>query len=86
MEHFTKTSAARRVSGCDQPLTGKAVVNRIVSDLEVFDAVGDCFHAVELAPGVQFSDVVVETGASIVGRRELRSGARSFAHVLCDMA
>jgi 3-oxoacid CoA-transferase subunit B len=47
------------------PLTGKAVVSRVISDLGVFDVTGTGFAAVELAPGVDYAEVVAKTAAPV---------------------
>ena len=36
MDHVSKSGAAKLVLGCDLPLTGKAVVSRVITDLGVF--------------------------------------------------
>jgi 3-oxoacid CoA-transferase subunit B len=77
MDHVAKSGAAKLVSSCDLPLTGKAVVSQVITDLGVFDVTGDGFAVVELAPGVQFEDVVAKTGASVTDSRQRRSAASS---------
>lgn len=69
MDHVAKNGAAKLVSSCTLPLTGKAVVSRVISDLGVFDVTGDGFRVVELAPGVEFDDVAAKTGAPLVDGR-----------------
>ncbi len=64
MDHVAKSGAAKLVSSCELPLTGKAVVSRVITDLGVFDVTGDGFLVVELAPGVDYDDVVAKTGGS----------------------
>ena len=44
MDHLAKSGAAKLVSACDLPLTGKAVVSRVITDLGVFDVTGDGFR------------------------------------------
>ncbi|MEY8016941.1 CoA transferase subunit B [Mycobacterium servetii] len=75
MEHVTKTGAAKLVSVCDLPLTGQGVVSRVITDLGVFDVCGQDFALVELAPGVDFADVVAKTAAPVTDQR--RSAASS---------
>jgi 3-oxoacid CoA-transferase subunit B len=67
MDHTAKSGAAKLVSDCTLPLTGKAVVSRVITDLGVFDVAGDGFTVVELAPGVAYADVVAKTGAPLSG-------------------
>ncbi|MEE6168979.1 MULTISPECIES: CoA transferase subunit B [unclassified Mycolicibacterium] len=77
MDHVTKKGAAKLVSDCDLPLTGKAVVSRVITDLAVLDVTGDGFAVVELAPGVTFDEVVEKTAAPVADqRRSATSSAR----------
>ncbi|ORA31643.1 CoA transferase subunit B [Mycobacterium aquaticum] len=71
MDHVTKKGAAKLVSACDLPLTGKAVVSRVITDLAVLDVIGDGFAVVELAPGVTFDEVVEKTAAPVTDQRVL---------------
>ena len=56
MDHVSKSGAAKLVSDCDLPLTGKAVVSRVITDLGVFDVTGTGFAVVELAAGVDYDE------------------------------
>jgi 3-oxoacid CoA-transferase subunit B len=69
MDHIAKSGAAKLVSECDLPLTGKAVVSRVITDLGVFDVTGSGFDVVELAPGVDYDDIVGKTGGTVTDRR-----------------
>jgi 3-oxoacid CoA-transferase subunit B len=69
MDHVAKSGAAKLVSACDLPLTGKGVVSQVITDLGVFDVTGDGFAVVELAPGVTIEDVVAKTGAPVTDSR-----------------
>lgn len=64
-DHTTRAGVAKLVARCALPLTGVAVVNRVVTDLGVFDAAGDHFAVVELAPGVTLGEVRARTGAPV---------------------
>jgi 3-oxoacid CoA-transferase subunit B len=68
MDHVSKTGAAKLVSRCELPLTGKAVVDRVITELGVFDVTGDAFEVVELAPGVEHAEVVAKTAAPVRSR------------------
>ncbi|MET9201274.1 3-oxoacid CoA-transferase subunit B [Gordonia sp. NPDC003585] len=65
MEHVTKKGGAKLVAQCSLPLTGRSVVSRVITDLGVFDVNGAGFDVVELAPGVELSDVEAKTDAPI---------------------
>ena len=66
MEH-TAGGAPKLLKECTLPLTGQAVVNRIITDLCVLDVTAGGFMLVELAPGVTREQVQAATGAEIVG-------------------
>ena len=69
MDHVAKSGAAKLVTACDLPLTGKAVVNRVITELGVFDVTGAGFGLVELAPGVEYDEVVAKTDAVLTDGR-----------------
>ena len=73
MEHSTKRGEPKLVASCTLPLTGKSVVQRIITDLGVFDVTGVGFDVIELAPGVGFDEVVAKTGAPVVDKTRLVS-------------
>jgi 3-oxoacid CoA-transferase subunit B len=77
MDHVSKSGAAKLVLRCELPLTGKAVVSRVITDLGVFDVTGTGFALVELAQGVDYDDVVAKTGAPVTDDRQRRSAASS---------
>ena len=72
MEHTTRTGATKLVESCSLPLTGAAVVDRVITDLAVLDPAGAAFHVVELAPGVSEAEVRAATGAPVVDVRDAR--------------
>jgi len=65
MEHNSKDGAPKFVPACDLPLTGKNVVDMIITDLAVFQRPdhGSPFRLVELAPGVSEAEVAEKTTA-----------------------
>lgn len=69
MDHLTRKGGAKLVAECDLPLTGKKVVQRVITDLGVLDVADGEFHLVELAPGVTLEEVVAGTAAPVVDKR-----------------
>jgi 3-oxoacid CoA-transferase subunit B len=66
MEHNAKDGGAKFIPECTLPLTGKNVVDMIVTDLCVFqrDDHDSPFRLIELAPGVTEKDVAAKTTAN----------------------
>ncbi|WP_427891953.1 CoA transferase subunit B [Kribbella sp. GL6] len=65
MEHRTRTGAPKLVESCTLPLTGRRVVDRVVTDLAVLDVRQGSFALVELAPGVSADEVREATAADV---------------------
>ena len=71
--HMTKEGEPKLVQHCTYPLTGRAVVTRIYSDLAVIDVTARGFALVELAPGIPFDFVQERTGAPIIQSHALEA-------------
>jgi 3-oxoacid CoA-transferase subunit B len=63
MEHCDKSGAPKFKHACDLPLTGKGVVDLLITDLGVFeiDSKASAARLIELAPGVTVDEVRART-------------------------
>jgi 3-oxoacid CoA-transferase subunit B len=70
MEHVAKkkdgTTDMKILPECNLPLTGKGVVDRIITDLAVMDVTPKGLKLVELAPEVTFDFVQSRTGVKLI--------------------
>ncbi|RZT28035.1 3-oxoacid CoA-transferase B subunit [Kribbella sp. VKM Ac-2569] len=65
MEHRTRQGAPKLLSTCTLPLTGRGVVQRVITDLAVLDITDGTFTLVELAPDVTRTEVQASTAATV---------------------
>ncbi|MEH6410075.1 MAG: CoA transferase subunit B [Hyphomonas sp.] len=66
MDHANKKGETKVLKTCTLPLTGKNVVDRIITDLCVMDVVPGGLKVIELAPGVTMDEVKSKTEATLV--------------------
>ena len=67
MDHANKAGESKLLKKCSLPLTGQGVVDRIITNLGVFDVVEGGLKVIELAPEVTIEEVRNKTEATIVG-------------------
>ena len=66
MDHTNKKGETKLLKSCTLPLTGAGVVNRIITNLGVFDVVDGGLKLVEAAPDVTEAEIREKTEATIV--------------------
>ena len=69
MEHTAKDGSPKIVPQCTLPLTGKGVVNRIITDLGVMDITSCGVALVELAQDVTLEQIKAATGVKLITDR-----------------
>jgi 3-oxoacid CoA-transferase subunit B len=72
MEHVAADGSPKLLTHCTLPLTGAAVVQRIITDLCVLDVTPAGFEVIELAPDVTREQVEKATGAAVRFRLETK--------------
>jgi 3-oxoacid CoA-transferase subunit B len=66
MDHANKAGESKLLKKCSLPLTGQGVVDRVITNLGVFDIVEGGLRVIELAPEVTMDEVDEKTEAAIV--------------------
>ncbi|MEM6534313.1 MAG: CoA transferase subunit B [Pseudomonadota bacterium] len=66
MDHTNRKGESKLLKACTLPLTGQNCIDRIITDLGVFDVVPGGLKLVELADGVSRDEVNAKTEATLV--------------------
>ena len=66
MDHTNRKGDPKILKACTLPLTGQKCIDRIITDLGVFDIVPGGVKIAELAPGVEADEVRAKTEATLV--------------------
>ena len=66
MEHCAKDGSPKIVSKCSLPLTGRLVVNRVITDLGVMDVTAQGIELIELAKDVTLKEIQAATGVQLI--------------------
>ena len=64
MDHVSKHGESKVKQACTLPLTGKAVVNRLITDLAVFDFTEEGMVLIEVMPGSTLEEIHEKTEAT----------------------
>lgn len=65
-DHTSKNGQPKIVNTCSLPLTGVGVVDRIITDLAVFDIEGGQLILRQIAPGVTEDEIKEKTEATFI--------------------
>jgi 3-oxoacid CoA-transferase B subunit len=73
LEHTTREGAPRLLLRCTLPITAPGVVRLVITDLGVFEPLGEAFLLREIAPGYTLAEVQAMTGAPLVSNAALKT-------------
>ncbi|ENW07772.1 CoA transferase subunit B [Acinetobacter beijerinckii] len=71
MEHCAKDGTPKIVKKCSLPLTGQAVVHRVITDLGVMDITSEGVELIELAKDVTLEQIRAVTGVPLIFDKSL---------------
>ncbi|MCT4635052.1 MAG: 3-oxoacid CoA-transferase subunit B [Rickettsiales bacterium] len=64
MEHVAKNGSPKLLKECSFPLTGKACVSRVITDLGIMDIDKDGMHLIRIANGTTLDEIKAKTEAN----------------------
>jgi len=67
MDHTDKAGRSKVLKNCTLPLTGVACIDRVITNLGIFDVTKDGLKLVEIADGVTRDEIASKTEAKLVG-------------------
>lgn len=71
MEHCAKDGTPKIVKNCSLPLTGQAVVHRVITDFGVMDITSEGVELIELAKDVTLEQIRAVTGVPLIFDKSL---------------
>ncbi|MGP4106719.1 3-oxoacid CoA-transferase subunit B [Virgibacillus sp. L01] len=75
MDHVNKHGQPKILKACTLPLTGKGVVNRIITDRAVIDVTGAGLELIEVTNGWTVEEVVQSTEAELIVSENLKAAS-----------
>jgi 3-oxoacid CoA-transferase subunit B len=75
MEHTNKQGQTKILKECSLPLTGKGVVNRIITDRAVMDVTEFGLELIEVAEGYSIEDIQSVTEPTLIIGKNVRVNA-----------
>jgi len=75
MEHVNKKGEAKILKDCSLPLTGKGVVNRIITDRAVIDVTEEGLKLIEVASGYTIDDIKASTEPDLIITSQVKCNA-----------
>lgn len=75
MEHVTRDGAPKILNDCVLPLTGKGVVNRIITDRAVIDVTDEGLKLIEIAEGYTLDEITQSTEPDLIVTDEVKYDA-----------
>jgi len=73
MEHTTREGDLRVLRECTLPLTGRGVIDRIITNMAVMDVVEDGLLLREIAPGLRVDDLQAVTDAALISASDIKT-------------